>query len=420
MLSSLPERSVGYHNVRDARCASGGQLPVALLRVAPVLLLGLLYAAPGMAALNDTLQPFVGTSYAYDSNLFRVSDNNPQRDADTIKSVVAGVALERALGRQVFTGSAKISRVTFSKYDELNYNGKDADLTWRWQLGNHLDGTAGLTYSETLSSFSDFHTTQRNLRVARGNFFDGGWRLHPRWRVRGRVSRDTYEYDLAAQQYLDRTEDRGEVGFDYLVPSGSSIGLQARRTKGTYPNPLSYAGVVDNEGYRQTDLQVKVAWIYSAITQVQFIGGRARRSHNVLAQRDSSGVNGRLDAHWLPRASLQFTLSGWREFQPFEGSVASYSMSKGVSLNASWAATAKIQVQGNVRHARRNFDGQLLAPTVSGGGDSTKSATLGVTYSPLPKLQISANVTNDARSSDSVFSTQYRARGALLSANFQF
>jgi exopolysaccharide biosynthesis operon protein EpsL len=378
------------------------------------------YGGPAQAELSDTLKPFVGVSYAYDDNLFRLPENSAPV-SDTIRSAIAGLAFERPVGRQVFIGSAKLSKVTFGTYDQLNYNGKDADLTWRWQVGNHLDGSLGATYSESLSSFSDFHTTERNIRTSRGEFFDGGWRFHPSWRVRGRVSTDKFEYDLAALQYQNRVEDRSEVGFDYLAASGSTIGLLARRTKGRYPHPLSYGGFVDDEGYRQTDVQLKVSWIYSAVTQLQFAGGRARREHNVLGQRDSSGTNGRLDARWSPRASLQFVLSAWREFQPFEGSVASYSMSKGASVNATWDLTAKTQLQASVRHVRRNFDGVVAGALLAGEQqDSTNSASLGVNYTPLPRLQLSASVTRDLRSSDTVFSTQYRARGASVSANYQF
>jgi len=387
-----------------------------------LLVLGAMFSLSVNAAISDTIHPFVGVSYAYDDNLFRLSDNNPQRASDTIKSTIVGVAFERPLGRQVFTGNAKLSRVDFNNFDELNYNGKDANLTWRWALGNHLDGTAGATYSETLSPFSDFHTTERNLRTSRGEFFDGGWRFHPSWRVRGRVSNDKFRYDLASQRYLDRDEDRAEAGFDYLAPSGSTIGLQVRRTKGDYLHPSSFGGVIDDEGFKQTDVQLKVLWIYSGLTQIQFLGGRARREHNLFSQRDSSGTNGRLDARWAATEKLRVTLAAWREFQPFEGSVATYTMSKGVGLTADWAITSKLQAQASVRRSTRDFDG------VVGGGsslagtqqDRSTNGSIGLTYAPLPQLSINASLTRDIRSSETVFSTQYRARGASLSANLQF
>jgi exopolysaccharide biosynthesis operon protein EpsL len=391
------------------------------LRRPLLLLLGAVLSAPASAQISDTLQPFVGVAYTYDDNLFRLPDGDPRVASDTIRSAFAGLGFERPVGRQVFSGSFRMSRVDFNDFKDLNYNGKDANLNWKWALGNHLDGTAGATYSETLNSFNDFHTTERNLRTSRGEFVDGGWRFHPSWRVRGRVSRDSYDYELAAQRYLDRDENRSEAGIDYLAASGSTIGLQARRTRGNYPNKLSIGGVIDDEGYRQTDLQLKVVWLYSAVTQVQFLGGRARREHVLSSDRDSSGTNGHLDVRWQPRVNLGVTLSAWREFQPFEGSVASYSMSKGGSLAADWNVTSKVVVKASVRRNKRDFDGLLAGVALVGDQqDATNQLSAGVTYMPLPRLTLAATVTRDSRSSNTLFSSQYRAKGAVLSANYQF
>ena len=39
---------------------------------------------------------------------------------------------------------------------------------------------------------------------------------------------------------------------------------------------------------------------------------------------------------------------------------------------------------------------------------------------PLPRMTLSASLTHDSRSTTTVFSTQYRAKGAVVSANYQF
>lgn len=385
------------------------------------LLVGALFSSPAMAQLSDTLQPFVGISYSYDDNLFRLPDGDPRIASDTIRTEYAGLGFERPIGRQVFSGSARISRVDFKEFSDLNYNGKDANLNWKWALGNHLDGLIGATYSQTLNPFNDFHTTERNIRTSRGVFAEGGWRFHPSWRVRGRASRDKYDYELVEQRYLNREENRGEVGLDYLAASGSTIGLQVRRTRGMYPFPLVVGNFIDDEGYRQTDVQLKVVWLYSALTQVQFLGGRARREHTLFSSRDSSGTNGHLDVRWQPRVALGFTLSAWREFQPFEGSVASYSMSKGASLAADWSLTSKIGLKASARHNQRDFDGFLSGFALTGQQqDSTNQLSAGITYMPLPRMTLSASLTHDSRSTSTVFSTQYRAKGAVVSANYQF
>jgi hypothetical protein len=119
--------------------------------------------------------------------------------------------------------------------------------------------------------------------------------------------------------------------------------------------------------------------------------------------------------------ALGFTLSAWREFQPFEGSVASYDMSTGASLSSTWTLTSKVALNASVRHNKRQFDGFLSGVTLPGSQeDSTNQLSAGVTYNPLPRLTLTATVTRDSRSTNTVFSTQYRAKGAVVSANYQF
>lgn len=394
--------------------------PVTRQCVPAALLLGLITSVPAAAALSDTFTPFVGASYGYDDNLFRVADNSPFNDGDSIKSTYAGLSFERPVGRQVFTGQARVTRVTFGTYEQLNYTGKEGSLKWQWQLGNRLDGTAGVSYSETLSSFNDFHSTEKNIRTSSSKYVSGNWRFHPSWRVRSRVSDDKFDYDLLTQQYLNRSEKRGEVGLDYLAASGSVIGFQARRTRGEYPNPLQFGGFIDDEGYRQTDLQLNVYWRYSAITQVQLVAGRARREHTVIASRDSSGTNGRLTVTWNPRSTLQVVSNAWREFQPFEGSLASYSLSTGASIAGTWAVTSKVQAQSELKYVKRDFQGIAGLPQTVQTADHTRSASVGVNYMLRQNVQLGANVFRDTRSAGSVFSSQYHAKGATLTANIQF
>jgi hypothetical protein len=196
--------------------------------------------------------------------------------------------------------------------------------------------------------------------------------------------------------------------------------LQLRHLNDRYPNPLIFGGLVDDEGFKQDELQLKVLWRLSAVTQVQLLGGRAKREHNLFSQRDSSGVNGRLDVNWSPREALKFVMSGWHEFQPFEGSIASYSLSKGASVAATWYNTSKIQTQASLRYAKRDFAGLLFAAPVIQPRDSTRNATVGVTYLLTHSVQLGATAYQESRDGGAGFSTQYRSRGASLNANIQF
>ena len=144
-----------------------------------------------MAALSDTIFPFLATSYSYDDNLLRLDDNVPGYNgprSDTSRQIQAGFLVNRPIGRQVLTGQAKWSRVSFQHFDQFNYSGKDFLADLEWHLGNHLDGHAGALYSQTLTPFSDFQSTERNLRTRQREYgmavafpseLARTWRLQP-------------------------------------------------------------------------------------------------------------------------------------------------------------------------------------------------------------------------------------------------
>ncbi|WP_295997833.1 XrtB/PEP-CTERM-associated polysaccharide biosynthesis outer membrane protein EpsL [Rugamonas sp.] len=385
-------------------------------------LMGLVFSAPAMAALSDTIHPFVGVSYSYDDNLLRLPDSRTGDNAgysDTSKQVVAGLDFERPVGQQQFSVTAKVSKVTFDRFDELNYTGKDATANWQWRLGKHFDGTLGGTYSQTLTPFTDFHSSQLNLRTQTGEYVTANWLFHPSWRARTRYEQNKFNYDLTSQSYLDRTEKIEEVGFDYLAASGSTVGLLVRQTKGDYENPLFFGNELFDESFKQDELKLKVLWKLGAVTQLQFEAGHARRTHESANVRDASGTNGRAIATWSPKATLQFTGTLYREFSAFEGSLATYSLNKGASVAATWSATEKIRVDAQYLVVRRDYPG-LEQSALLGAYDHNHTSSLGATYTARSNISLGLNVYRDVRSVSPAFSNAYRANGVSFNANVQF
>jgi exopolysaccharide biosynthesis operon protein EpsL len=385
-------------------------------------LCGCALSLPAHAALSDTLHPFLGVTYTTDNNLFRVPDDvspGAEGRSDTMRQVVFGVQVDRPIGRQRIEANVKLSKVHFNKYDQLDYNGEDADAAFRWRLGDTLNGSVGGRYSQTLAPFNDYHSAERNLRVQRNGFADLYWHVYPRWQVRTRYWQDEYRYDLSSQKYLNRTERNGELGFDYLAPSGSTIGLVARRQRGDYPDGLR--GFVTNEDYTQNAYRLKVLWLASAQSKLEAEVGHTARSHENSSNRDASGTNGRLTATWSPRATLNFVGAAWREFSPYEGGLTAYSLNRGASLRANWAPLDRVRFEAQLQTVHRDFSEPKLGTiTLPSFGDNTRTASIGVNYAFRDNIGVGASVNRDTRSIDRRFGTPYRSNGGSVYVNLQF
>ncbi|WP_256080017.1 XrtB/PEP-CTERM-associated polysaccharide biosynthesis outer membrane protein EpsL [Massilia sp. YIM B04103] len=394
-------------------------------RILPLALLTALAHAPAGAAISDTVHPVVSVGYTHDSNLLRLPDDTPgfagQR-SDTIRQVQAGLVLERPIGRQKLTASGRVSRVTFNHYRQLDYNGKDFAAELAWQLGNHWEGRVGTTYSQTLTPFTDFHSNELNLRTQRRGYADANWRFHPSWRARAGFNRYKYQYDLAAQSIYNRTEDAGEVGLDYLAASGSRVGVVARKLKGRYHTPRSASSVRSADSWDQDELKANVYWRLSGVTQVTLLAGWARRTHELLPQRDASGANGRVRVDWQPLGRLRLAAEGWREFAAVDNIFVNSSLNRGASLTGSWDISAKLQATASLRREKRRFEGGLGSIVFrEAPSDTTKGSSVGLLYAPLPSMQLNLNVFRDQRNGEPLIgSSNYRAHGVSMMLNAQF
>jgi exopolysaccharide biosynthesis operon protein EpsL len=389
-----------------------------------VALIGAALANPAQAVLSDTIHPFVSATYNYEDNLLRLPDGVPGPQgsrSDSFTELQGGLLFERPIGRQRLTAQAKVSRVSFDHYDQLNYNGKDFSAAWEWYVLRDFSGHVGASYGQVLTPFTDYHSSERNLRTTRREYADGNWRFHPSWQVHGGVSTTKYSYDLASQRFIDRTEDSTDVGVDYLASSGSRFGVLARHSHGDYPNKPVVFGQVIDYGYRQNELKANVYWVLSGVTQVDLLAGWAKREHNFFTERDSSGANGRVTAYWRPLGKLSLTAAIWREFAAVESTFVSSSLNKGASVGAGWEFSAKVRANALLRHERRNF--AAVSPQLLAGepDDSSTYASAGVTYTPLNFMQLTLSTYRESRTGSAYLGTgSYVAKGVSVNATGQF
>ncbi|WP_332854351.1 XrtB/PEP-CTERM-associated polysaccharide biosynthesis outer membrane protein EpsL [Duganella sp. S19_KUP01_CR8] len=375
------------------------------------------------AALSDTIHPFVSAFYSYDDNLLRLPDgvDAPLGRSDSLTQLQAGLSLERPIGRQMLRGEAKMSRVSFSHYDQLNYNGKDLSGEWQWAALRDLSGHVGGSYGQTLTPFTDYHSSERNLRTSRRVYADGNWRFMASWQLHAGFNRYKYNYDLSSQRFSDRIEDVTDAGIDYLASSGSRIGVLARHSKGQYPNKFVFGGVALDNGYQQDELKANIYWVLSGVTQVQVLAGWARREHVQFVSRDSSGANGRVTGFWTPTGKLKFTLAGWREYSAVESSLVNNSLNRGASLDGTWQATAKLAANAQLRRETRDFRQDNAAALSSDASDSGKRSSLGWTYKPQENIQFSLSLYKETRTGSLLVGTgSYKSTGASLGATGQF
>jgi exopolysaccharide biosynthesis operon protein EpsL len=388
-----------------------------------LLHLGALTSLPALAAPDQVVRPYVGYAVAHDDNVLGAGDGVDRPGevvSSTSRRAEAGVLVDKRIGQQALSAALQFTRTSYEQLPELNNDGKDLRLNWNWHVGNHLDGNVGATYVQALAPFVNFHGRERNLRSERREFADGRWLLHPSWRMRAGVSRDTLAYDLDAQQAGNRVENVGELGLDYLAHSGSTIGTQLRHTRGEFPNRQQLGALSVDNSYDQDELKAKVSWLITGKTQLQFLGGLVQRKHDAFAARDYRGLNARLNANWQASAKLGVALASWREIGALDDVTASYTLNQGASLGSTWDLSDKLRLDGQLKHETSDYSGTaVIASLLPERKDTVRRATFGLVYKPTVHLRLGAQAYHDERRS-TLAGNSYPTTGLLLNSRYEF
>jgi exopolysaccharide biosynthesis operon protein EpsL len=386
--------------------------------------LGAILAGPAWAIPGSALDLVARIGWAHDDNLLRIPTGFPAFDnqrGDSWTTLEFGAVVDKSIARQRLLAVAKFSKVKFDHFRQLDYNGRDLQASWYWQLGNRFYGQLGTTHVQTLAPYTDFPSDERNLRKQRRHFFEGAWKPHPRWEARTAFSRERFDYALAAQSFNDRTEKAAELEARYLAPSGSAVGLVLRRIEGSYPNRRPLAAGLLTDDFTQDELKARIAWKASGSTTVQGLVGYARRTQPSFGPGRTSGANGRITAQYEPRGKLVWRASLWRDFAPLESRVVSYTLNKGVSAGATWNASARIKVDADAVHERRNYNPRAGFNGADGLDDSLRSASLKASWAVKRKLTLSAAWIHQSRSGSPVLGIgNFKANTVAINASAQF
>ncbi|THC44904.1 XrtB/PEP-CTERM-associated polysaccharide biosynthesis outer membrane protein EpsL [Massilia sp. Mn16-1_5] len=388
-----------------------------------ILAFGATLAGPARAIPGSALDLAARIGWAHDDNLLRIPDGFPAFDnqrSDSWTTLEFGAVYDKDIARQRLLAVAKLSKVKFDHFRQLDYDGRDLQAIWYWQLGNRFSGQLGGSYTQTLAPYTDFPSDERNLRKQRHGFFEGAWKLHPRWEARTALVRDRFDYDLAAQSFNDRTEDVVELEGRYLAPSGSAVGLVLRRIEGSYPNRRPFAPGGLSDDFTQNELKARIDWKAGGSTTIQGLLGYARRSQPSFGGR-TSGANGRITALNDPGGKLAWRASLWRDFAPIESRIVSYTLNKGVSLGATWRASSKIQVDADGVYERRDYNARANLNAAGGLDDTLRSASLKASWAVRRKLTLSAAWIHQSRSGSPALGIgNFKANTVALNASAQF
>lgn len=396
-------------------------MAIKTIRAGLIALLGAVLALPAQAHEGDTFRPFVSYGTFFDSNLFRLADNEspgfPRDDRYSVLS--AGLNMDwKPGGRQQFIVNATKTRVNYNRNTMFDSDGSDYRGTWNWRLGNRLSGNVGVAETLSQSNFSSVGLVN-NLVTQKRRFGHGEWAFHPRWRIGGGVETADYANSatsLASQNVQQQAQD---VTLTYLTPKGSTLRAQVRKIDAQYPTPqiLSvalglFAAVADNS-YKQTEYNLLGDWSASGKLKLRGQAGWVdRRYDNILLSNtvnsfyaalvprpNFSGFNGRISADWYATGKTLLSVSLYQELGGAQDINASSVLKKGASVNGVWLMREKWRLNAGATYENRDFRGDP-GSGLPQRNDDTWGTSLSVSYAPIEAVSVDLGVSAGRRDSN--------------------
>lgn len=370
------------------------------------------------ADAGDTFTPYVGYGIFSNDNIIREPDNG-NRESDTWRRSTVGVRFDKSISRQRLTADVSLNETKYDRFKEFDNDGRKLGANWNWVLGNRLSGNVGTSFSESLSyDFDEFgKPLPVSVRTQKSNFINGGWHLHPSWRLTAAFKRDDIDYEGSPEQKSQ--VDTAELGLNYVPKSGNKIGLLLRHGVGDYPNQLPG----NTANYTQDEVKANVNWRITGKTELQFLGGWAKRDFEFDPSRNYSGPDGKLTVNWAATGKTALSLAVWRTLGSgytdggnlltlADDRISNYSFNTGASLSANWHATNKIVVEALTSSEGRTYNGVDRS-------DRHLRSSIGLNYSPLKQWIIRMAFYQQQLKSD-FYNSTYRTKGVQLATRYEF
>ncbi|WP_391527489.1 XrtB/PEP-CTERM-associated polysaccharide biosynthesis outer membrane protein EpsL [Denitromonas ohlonensis] len=384
-------------------------------------MLGALLLPAGAMAADDTFSLTAGQVFQFDDNVYRVAPGvRPfgQSQSDRISITSLRADFDRQYSLQRVRASANFARIGFQRFDTLNYDTQGGELRWDWALGRRLTGRLSVDQSQSARDLADVGGSRSSIGTSRSLRFSGDYWWHPDWSVGAGIERFSSTYSDVASQTSDYEALRPELRLTYRPRSGNQIALVGRFTDGTYPN--RQAGVLSDDGFEQTDLQLSGRWQLTGHSRLNGYAGVARRQHPNLTYRDYTGPTGRLTYDWTPTGKLAVSATLRREIGARDDLFDNFVVTRAASFTPSWAVSGRVLVQGTVEWRKRDFRGDpgLLSGSQS-RDDITRTYSLSLSYTPIDPLRLAVSIGRYRRSSDDP-NAGYTANVGTVSAQYLF
>ncbi|MBS3934834.1 MAG: outer membrane beta-barrel protein, partial [Sulfuritalea sp.] len=340
---------------------------------------------------------------------------------DLVAQTAVGLTLDKPVGRQVLRGGIGLTQIRHGRHTQLDSELSSHSAGWDWSLGNRLTGALSYHHAEKLPGFGDFRTPVRDVVKTDSITARATVRIPSGWQLQLGAGHTRTAHSASVNAFGDSRVESVETGLRYAPGSGREFGLRLRQAEGSFPNRQQVGGHFIDNSYRENALELDAVWHAGGTSQLQGAIGSARRNYGEVAERNFSGLTGRLNWNWRPTGRTSLGAGIRRETGSQDDLIATQAVSDVISASAAWQPTAKLgfNILAELRQRDLRADPLPVPGSLSNRRDDDELLSLGVGYAAMRDLRLNLSWREERRKSSFAAGT-YRARLIAVAATFVF
>jgi Putative beta-barrel porin 2 len=361
---------------------------------------------------DDPIDYYVGDEETYDSNLYRLPSYitdvstliapNATRE-DYINTAFVGFDGVWTPAQQQIALNVRANDNRFAHNTELNNYSGNADLLWNWRVGSILSGQAGGDYTRSLANFSETLYLGKDEVDSSDVFGSARYQVGPRWAVYSGIRETDSTHSLFQAKYNDYKSSKGNAGIEFATAVEDTIGLEYTYIHGRFDEGVFLVnGLPFNRNFDQNTISGVLKYVLSDKTTINATGSYVRSSYTNEPVGEFSGNTWNVSMQWQATEKTQVIASVYRQLQAYLGSQADYFVGTGGSIEATWAASAKLTFKFVGSYASQNYISTSPSVTTTGAPrkDKINAEQAIVTYDPTRALEFSFSYNNQRRDSN--------------------
>lgn len=420
------------------------------LRLMQPLIAALAAAASAGAWADDPSPYYIGASqtFTHDSNVFRTPDGPGGNYSST--GLLAGV--DQKIGRQRVYATANVRYNKYQDQTTLDNTSYGVSAGWDWATIERLSGSVNVNANQNLASLGGNAVRPLNSRnVVRSEQVATSvrWGGESVLTFEGSYAHSRVRYSALESLSSEATSDSASAGVYYRVSADLKLGSAVRFTRTVSPFGVAITPVPTGPADYQPNtsngrnLDFSADWRVSPQTGVNARLSWTRQTNSQIGGRDFSGLTGSIATNYAPTAKLAFTAAVSRDvgtgksafvynvaptgsptpivITSINGVSQNSQTTDALSLGATYAATAKINVTAGLQYRRGALvDSVVVAgvPTNAERSDRFRNSSLGVNYAIARNWQLGCDLAHESRSLSGTLGYSYSANIASCTAQF--